>query len=156
MRAEATETKTKTTQRSASRLNVIAEDSDFSEATEEVDNESEEDSTPYSRGGRQIQGGHVLHLPHKGTHCYRLPGQEKQDEQQNKEAPARKVKLESAARGKLQGEVSPPKATHDETKTARQKKYETRYLKRRTMRPVFRSKDFSDLMMNEEYFLKHF
>jgi hypothetical protein len=44
MRAEAAETKTETTQRSTCRLNVSEEDSDFSEATEEVDSESEEDS----------------------------------------------------------------------------------------------------------------
>jgi hypothetical protein len=44
LRAEAAETKIETTQRLTGRLNVIEEDSDFSEATEEVDNESEEDS----------------------------------------------------------------------------------------------------------------
>jgi hypothetical protein len=63
------ETKIETTRRSTGRLNVIEEDSNFSEAPEEVDSESEEDShgatdekpreirrekTPYSRGGRQI------------------------------------------------------------------------------------------------------
>jgi hypothetical protein len=44
LRAEATETKIETTQRSTGRLNVIEEDIDFSEAAEEVDSESEEDS----------------------------------------------------------------------------------------------------------------
>jgi hypothetical protein len=44
LRVEATETKNEVTQRSTSRLNVIEEDSDFSEAIEEVDSESEEDS----------------------------------------------------------------------------------------------------------------
>jgi hypothetical protein len=44
MRAEAAETKIETTQRSIGRLNAIEEDNDFSEATEEVDSESEEDS----------------------------------------------------------------------------------------------------------------
>jgi hypothetical protein len=43
LRAEAVETKIKTTQRSTCRLNVIGEDSDFSETAEEVDSESEED-----------------------------------------------------------------------------------------------------------------
>jgi hypothetical protein len=44
LRAEAAETKIGTTQFSTNRLNVIEEDSDFSEAAEEVDCESEEDS----------------------------------------------------------------------------------------------------------------
>jgi hypothetical protein len=44
LRAEAAKTKIETTQRSTCRLNVIEEDSDFSEAAEEVDNDSEEDS----------------------------------------------------------------------------------------------------------------
>jgi hypothetical protein len=44
LRAETKETKIETTQRSTGRLKVIEVDSDFSEATEEVDNESEEDS----------------------------------------------------------------------------------------------------------------
>jgi hypothetical protein len=44
LRAEAAETKIGTIQRSTGRHNVIEEDSDFSEAAEEVDSESEEDS----------------------------------------------------------------------------------------------------------------
>jgi hypothetical protein len=44
LRAEAAETKIETTQRSTCRLNVIKEDSDFSEAAEEVESESKEDS----------------------------------------------------------------------------------------------------------------
>jgi hypothetical protein len=44
LRAEAAETKIETTQRSTGRLNVIEEDNDFSEAAEEVDSKSEEDS----------------------------------------------------------------------------------------------------------------
>jgi hypothetical protein len=44
MQVEAAETKIETTQRPIGMLNVIEEDSDFSEAAEEVDNESEEDS----------------------------------------------------------------------------------------------------------------
>jgi hypothetical protein len=44
MRAEATETKIETTQRLTGRLNAIKEDNDFSEAAEELDNESEEES----------------------------------------------------------------------------------------------------------------
>jgi hypothetical protein len=44
VRAEAAETKIDTTQRSTGRQNVIEEDSDFLEAVEEVDIESEEDS----------------------------------------------------------------------------------------------------------------
>jgi D-serine dehydratase len=44
MRAEAAETKIETTQRSTCRLNVIEEESDFSEAAEKVASESEEDS----------------------------------------------------------------------------------------------------------------
>jgi hypothetical protein len=43
LRPEAAETKIETTQRSTSRLDVIEEDRDFSEATEEVDSKSEED-----------------------------------------------------------------------------------------------------------------
>jgi hypothetical protein len=69
LRAEAAETKIETTQRSTCRLNVIEEDSDFSEATEELDTESEakirmarpmrnrgavRGSTPHSIGGRLI------------------------------------------------------------------------------------------------------
>jgi hypothetical protein len=41
---EASETKIETTQRSTNRLNVIQEDSDFSEADEEIGTEAEEDS----------------------------------------------------------------------------------------------------------------
>jgi hypothetical protein len=44
LRAEAAETKIETTQRSTCRLNAIDEDNDFSEAAEEFDSESEEDS----------------------------------------------------------------------------------------------------------------
>jgi hypothetical protein len=44
MRAEAAETKIETTQRSTCRLNAIEEDNEFSEAAEEFDSESEEDS----------------------------------------------------------------------------------------------------------------
>jgi hypothetical protein len=44
LRAEAPETKIETTHRSTGRLNAIEEDNDFSEAAEEVDSESEEDS----------------------------------------------------------------------------------------------------------------
>jgi hypothetical protein len=44
LRAEAAETKIETTQRSTGRLNAIEEDNNFSEAAEEVDSESEEDS----------------------------------------------------------------------------------------------------------------
>jgi tRNA A37 N6-isopentenylltransferase MiaA len=44
MRAEAAETKIETTQRSTCRLNAIEKDNDFSEAAEEFDSESEEDS----------------------------------------------------------------------------------------------------------------
>jgi cell fate (sporulation/competence/biofilm development) regulator YmcA (YheA/YmcA/DUF963 family) len=43
-RVEATQTNIETTQRSTCRLNVLEKCSDFSEAAEEVDNESEEDS----------------------------------------------------------------------------------------------------------------
>jgi hypothetical protein len=44
LRAEAAETKIEATQRSTGRLSTIEEDNDFSEATEEFDSESEEDS----------------------------------------------------------------------------------------------------------------
>jgi hypothetical protein len=44
LRAEAAETEIETTQRSTGRLNAIEEDIDFSEAAEEFDSESEEDS----------------------------------------------------------------------------------------------------------------
>jgi hypothetical protein len=43
LRAEAIESKIETTQRSIGRVDVIEEDINFSEAAEEVDNESEED-----------------------------------------------------------------------------------------------------------------
>jgi hypothetical protein len=44
LRAQAAETKIETTQRSTCRLNAIEEDIDFSEAAEEIDSESDEDS----------------------------------------------------------------------------------------------------------------
>jgi hypothetical protein len=69
----------------------------------------------------------VLHLPQEGTHRYRLPRQKEQEERKNEETPAGKVRHESAARGKLQDEVSSPTTTQEKP---RQKKYETRYLKR--------------------------
>jgi hypothetical protein len=62
------------------------------------------------------------------------------------------VRIESAARGKLRYEVlSPTAATHDETKTEEVRNS----LPQTTLRPVFRSKDYSDLMMNRKYFLKY-
>jgi hypothetical protein len=60
------------------------------------------------------------------------------------------VRHESAARGKLQGEFSSPTTTQDETKT----KEVRNPLPQTTLRPIFRSKDFSDWIMNREYFLK--
>jgi hypothetical protein len=93
----------------------------------------------------------VLHLPQEGTHRYRLPRQKEQEERKNEETPAGKVRPESAARGKLQDEVSSSTATHDETKT----KEVRDPLPQTTLRPVFRSKDFSDWRMNREYFLKY-
>jgi hypothetical protein len=53
----------------------------------------------------------VLHWPQEGTHRYRLPRHKEQEERQNEDTQAGKVKLESAARGKLQDEVSSPIAT---------------------------------------------
>jgi hypothetical protein len=50
MRAEAAETKIETTQRSTGRLNALEEDNDFSEVTEEIDSESEEDSHGATEG----------------------------------------------------------------------------------------------------------
>jgi hypothetical protein len=93
----------------------------------------------------------VFHLPQEGTHRYRLPIRKEQEGRHNEESPAGKVRPESAACGKLHDEVSSPTATHDETKTE-----EVRYpLPQTTLRPFFRSKDFSDGMMNKEYFLKY-
>jgi hypothetical protein len=74
-----------------------------------------------------------------------------QKERKNEETPAGKVRHESAARGKLHDEVSSPTATQDETKT----KEVRNPLPQTTLRPSFRSKDFSDWMMNREYFLKY-
>jgi hypothetical protein len=74
-----------------------------------------------------------------------------QEERQNEEIPAGKVRHESVARGKLQDEVSSPTATHEETKT----KEVRNPLPQTTLGPFFRSKDFSDWMMNREYFLKY-
>jgi hypothetical protein len=75
-----------------------------------------------------------------------VPKQEEQEERRNAKTPAEKERHESAARGKLHGEVSSPTATQDETKTKEV---------RNPLRPTYRSKDFSDWMMNREYFLKH-
>ena len=61
------------------------------------------------------------------------------------------MRPESAARGKLQDEVSSPTATQEETRTEEVRDP----LPQTTLRPVFRSKDFSDWMMNREYFLKY-
>jgi hypothetical protein len=93
----------------------------------------------------------VLHLPQEGTHRYRLPRHKEQEERQNEETPAGKVRHESAARGKLQDEVSSPTPTQEETKTEEVRNP----LPQTTLRQVFRSKDFSDWMMNREYFLKY-
>jgi hypothetical protein len=61
------------------------------------------------------------------------------------------VRHESATRGKLHGGVSSPTPTQDETK-----REEVRNpLPQTTLRQVFRSKDFSDWMMNRKYFLKY-
>jgi hypothetical protein len=51
----------------------------------------------------------------------------------------------------LQDEVSSPTATPEETKTEEARNP----LPQTTLRQVFRSKDFSDWMMNREYFLKY-
>jgi hypothetical protein len=56
------------------------------------------------------------------------------------------VRHEPAARGKLQGDVSSPTATQGETKTKEV---------RNPLKPIFRSKDFGEWMMNREYFLKY-
>jgi G3E family GTPase len=93
----------------------------------------------------------VLHLPQEGTHRYRLLKHKEQEERQNEETPAGKVRHESAARGKLHGEVSSPATTQDETKTEEARNP----LPQTTLRPVFRSKGFNDSMMNREYFLKY-
>jgi hypothetical protein len=50
------------------------------------------------------------------------------------------VRHDSAARGKLQDEVSSPTTTRDETKTEEVRNP----LPQTTLRPVSRSKDFSD------------
>jgi hypothetical protein len=93
----------------------------------------------------------VLHLPQEGTPRYRLPREKEQEERRNEEIPAGKVRPESAARGKLHDEVSSPTATQEDIKT----KYVRNPLPQTTLRPVFRSKDFSDWMMNREYFVKY-
>jgi hypothetical protein len=61
------------------------------------------------------------------------------------------VRPESAARGKLQDEVSSSTTTQEKTKTEEVRNP----LPQTTLRPVLRSKDFSDWMMNREYFLKY-
>jgi hypothetical protein len=63
----------------------------------------------------------------------------------------RSLRHEPAACGKLQDEVSSPTTTQDETKTEKVRNP----LPQTTLRLVLRSKDFSDWMMNMEYFLKH-
>jgi hypothetical protein len=93
----------------------------------------------------------VLHLPQEGTHRYRLPRQKEQEERKNEETPAGKVRLESEARGKLQDEVSSPTTTQEETKTNKVRNP----LPQTTLRPIFRSKDSSDGMMNRENYLKY-
>jgi hypothetical protein len=93
----------------------------------------------------------VLHLPQEVTHCYRLPGQKEQEERQNEETPAGKVRHESAASNKLHGEVSSPTTAKSVTK----RKEVRNPLPQTTLRPIFRSKDFSDMMMNSEYILKY-
>jgi hypothetical protein len=110
------------------------------------------DLTPYSREGRQIQeGGQRLHLPNEGTHRYRLPIHEEQDERHNEVTPAGKARPELVARGKLHGEVSSSETTHNETKTEEVRNP----LPQTSLRPVFWSKNFSDKIMNREYFLKY-
>jgi hypothetical protein len=93
----------------------------------------------------------VLQLPQEGTHRYRLPRQKEQEERQNEETPAGKVRHELEARGKLHDEVSSPTTTQEETKAEEVRNP----LPQTTLRPVFRSKDFSDMMTNREYFLKY-
>jgi hypothetical protein len=93
----------------------------------------------------------LLHLPQEGTHRYRLPRHKEQEERQNEETPAGKERHESAARGKLHDAFSSPTGTVDETKTDEVRNP----LPQTTLRSVFRSKDFSDSMMNREYFLKY-
>jgi hypothetical protein len=50
------------------------------------------------------------------------------------------MRNESAARGKLQSEVSSPTATHDETKTEEVRNS----LPQTTLMPIFRRKDLSE------------
>jgi hypothetical protein len=77
--------------------------------------------------------------------------QKEQEERHNEETPAGKVKHESAARGKLEDEVSSPTTTHDEIKAEEVRDP----LPQTTLQLVLRSKDFSDWMMYREYFLKY-
>jgi hypothetical protein len=93
----------------------------------------------------------VLHLPQEGTHRYRLYRQKEQKERHNEDTPAEKVRPKSKACGKLHNEVSSSTATQEKTKTEEVRNP----LPQTTWRPVFRSKDFSDWMMNGEYFLKY-
>jgi hypothetical protein len=166
MRAEAAETKIETTQRSTGRLNAIEEDNDFSVAAEEVDSESEENSHGATDEKprelyeiRRLTQEDVDRFKKEGKCfiCHRRDtslstAQTKEPkERQNEDTPAGKVRPESAACGKLQGEVSSPTTTQDEIKT----KEVRSPLPQTTLRPFFRSKDFSDMMMNREYFLKY-
>jgi hypothetical protein len=67
------------------------------------------------------------------------------------ETPAGKVRPESAARGKQHDEVSSATTTQKETKTEEVRNP----LPQTTLRPIFRSKDFSGWKMNRGYFLKY-
>jgi hypothetical protein len=80
-----------------------------------------------------------------------LPRHKEQEERHNEKTPAGKVRPESAACGKLHDEVSSPIATQEETKIEEVRNP----LPQTTLRPVFRSKDFTDWMMNREYFLNY-
>jgi hypothetical protein len=90
-------------------------------------------------------------LLQEGTHRYRLSRQKEQEKRHNEETPAGKVRHDSAARGKLQDEVSSPTTIGDEAKPVEVRNP----LPQTTLKPVFKSKDFSDWMMNREYFLKY-
>jgi hypothetical protein len=69
-----------------------------------------------------------------------MPIHEEQEDQHHEKTQAGKVRPKSATLGKLHGEVSSPTSAMDENKT----KEVRDPLPQTTLRPFFRSKDFSD------------
>jgi hypothetical protein len=122
LRAETTKTKIDTTQRSTGRLNAMEEDSDVAEAAEEVDNESKEDShgatdekprEMYEIRRSTQEEDDIFKKEGKCFICHKrghiaIDCPDKKNEKNEKKTMAGKVRLESAASGKLKDENSSP------------------------------------------------